>query len=48
MAEIGPAEAEADGRVRAEPVARFKYDETAPGAYEGGSGAQQFLQRVAE
>ncbi|GAA3809420.1 hypothetical protein GCM10023083_50210 [Streptomyces phyllanthi] len=48
MAEIGAGEAEADGRVRAESVARFQDDETAPGAHEGGSRAQQLLERVGE
>ncbi|GHF04164.1 hypothetical protein GCM10017776_22140 [Streptomyces griseoluteus] len=43
MAEIGPAQAEADGAAGAESVAGFQYDETAPGAHEGGTGAQQFL-----
>ena len=46
MAEIGPGEPQADGRVRAESVARFQDHETAPGAHEGGSGAQQFVERV--
>ncbi|GDY64259.1 hypothetical protein SAV14893_036520 [Streptomyces avermitilis] len=48
MAEIGAGQAEADGRVRAEPVAWFQYDETAPGAHQGGSGAQQLLECVGE
>lgn len=48
MAEVGAGEAQADGGVRAESVARFHDDETAPGAHEGGSRAQQLLQRVVQ
>lgn len=46
--EVGAAEAEADGGVRAESVTRFQDDETAAGADQGGSGVQGFLQRALE
>lgn len=46
VAEIGAGETQADRGVGAESVARFQDHETAPGAHEGGSGAQQLLQRV--
>jgi hypothetical protein len=48
VAEIGAGETQADRGVGAESVARFQDHETAPGAHEGGSGAQQLLQRVRE
>lgn len=48
VAEVGAAEAQADGGVRAEAVAGFQDDESAPGAHESGSGAQQFLECVRE
>ncbi len=41
VAEVGAGQAEADGGVRAEAVAGFQYDESAPGAHEGGAGPQQ-------
>lgn len=46
--EVGAAEAEADGRVRAESVARFQDEQTAAGADQGGSGVQGLLQRAVE
>lgn len=46
--EVGAGEAQPDGRVRAQSVRRFQHDESAPGAHEGGSGAQQFLEGVGE
>ncbi len=48
VAEVGAGEAEADGGVGAESVGRFQHDESAPGAGQGGSGAQQFLEAVGE
>jgi hypothetical protein len=48
VAEVGAGEAQADGRVRAQPVGGFQDDETAPGAHEGGSGAQQLLEGFGE
>src|SRR5205823_3990398 len=46
--EVGAGEAEADRGARSEAVDRFQYDKTAPGADEGGSGAQQLRQGVRE
>ncbi|BBC34604.1 hypothetical protein SGFS_058980 [Streptomyces graminofaciens] len=48
MAEVGAGQAQTDGGVGAESVAGLQDDETAPGAHEGGSGAQQFLEGVGE
>ncbi|MCX3287440.1 hypothetical protein OR263_12090 [Streptomyces sp. NEAU-H22] len=48
MAELGAGEAQAEGGVRAESVARFHDDEAAPGAHQCGAGPQQFLERLVE
>ncbi|GGK65282.1 hypothetical protein GCM10010094_27870 [Streptomyces flaveus] len=48
MTEIGAGEAQADGRVRAEAVARLHDDETAPGTHEGSSRVQKFMKCVTQ
>lgn len=44
VAEVRTAEPEAERGVRTEPVGGLQRHETAPGAHEGGTGAQQFLE----
>jgi hypothetical protein len=48
VAEVGGAEAEAGGGVRAESVAGFQDGQGAAGADQGGSGAQQFVEGVGQ
>ncbi|MGX1029474.1 hypothetical protein RKD38_004155 [Streptomyces ambofaciens] len=48
VAEVGAGESEADGGAGAVSVGRFQHDEPAPGADQGGSGAQYFLESVGE